>query len=758
KIKIAHFTPAKSFPYYENEKWGYANKGGEVIISCQYDDCGFFSEGFAWVKKGEKFGIINKEGVQIIDFKYDGAGKFHEGFFPVKRDFLWGFIDSTGKQLLPFLFEDYTFQDDKTIHVKQNHQWGIVDRNGKHIVQPIYNRDFQYENGLAIVKRRREFGVIDKTGKELIDCKYDYIEKVNDSLFIVGIYKSYDNHYFGLSNISGDIKIPVEYKSIKNVVGQAVIAQDNRAFGLLSFNNDTIIDFDYTDLKTGNTNLLAAHKTGAYGFVDLQNNNIIPFNYREAQAFKNKFAIVTSLANYSNSGVINSKNEIIIPFEFQRIIQVDNKVFRVWDGNLYGFYNDAGKQLTEIEFDELDYHSYEDYRGDRDEQMEFGVFVNGYAIVGKKGRVGMINTDGKIVVPLKYHHLTHFDRNGVAVANFKDRKALINKKGKELTELKYDIIKLDELHGYYYAEKKFPYTKYEQTYYNEVHVGYFDFDGFYYGRSQYDSIHYKSEKEIIADIREEYKKIMSSNKSRKYEPRTLEKGIAGSYSEERFIVNDKSKNVRYEYYYDWELNRYGPFFIFIIDKSTGTKNENRYYYQHGKIVRWVGDEEKLIPISDALYCPEEENHLRARQHLILFNNSKVLKNGTNNARVKEIDLLCEKILEDISKDRYKKGDHYESFMGGAGSIRENYIDENGNDIYDELQEIDEGGGTMTEIFYKNGKKIRELTDGNYSEITDDDIKVGWFPVTYNLTTYYYEGDQFRSYKSNAGINEIEDFN
>lgn len=748
---IPDFVPANTFPYYENEKWGFANKGGEIVIPCQYDKCGFFSNGVAWVAKGDKYGAINKKGELIIDYIFDGVGQHKQGVIPVKRDFLWGFVDTTGKQLLPFLFEDFELSDNK-IHVKQNRQWGIVDRKGKQIIQPIYNNNFEFDNGLAIVSRRDKKGVISQNGHEVIDCKFDYVEKVNDSLFIVGIYKSYNNHQFGLMNVAGSTKIPVIYKKMQNVVGQAIIAGSNNDFGLLSYNNDTLIDFVYADLKSGNTNLLAAKRSGQWGFIDLHNNTIIPFDYQDAGPFINQLAIVAKSSSY---GVINNKNEEIIPFLFNRITKVDQQIFKVEKSSGYGFYSSEGKPLTELEYDYLDYHAYEDYTGYREEEMDFGTFVNGYAIVGKIGRVGMINTKGEVVVPLKYHHLTPFDRNGIAVANFKDRKLLVNSKGSELTEAKFENILLDAASGYHYTLKKLPYLKNEKKYEHDINVGYFDFDGFYYGKSPYDNIHYPTEQEIIEAIRAEYQVIMKTEKSRKYEHGLLDNGLKGSYSEQRFVVNDLANKIRFEYYYHDDLNRYGPFFIFTIDNSGGSKKENRFYYQHGKIVRWVGPDGKQLPVSDALYCPEEERHMQARRHLIMFNNAKSLKNLTNNSRVNKIDALCKKISNDISAGLYKKGDTDNHMMGEYTSSHETYLDKNEKMIYEHSSQSDEGGSNMNEKFFQAGILIREYNENSYYQLTEQDRKAGWYPDSYNITVYYYNGDAFRSYKTNAGIEEIE---
>lgn len=52
-------------------------------------------------KKDEKYGYINKDGVVIVDYIYDDAREQNEfGYASVKKDGMWGCVDSRGKQII----------------------------------------------------------------------------------------------------------------------------------------------------------------------------------------------------------------------------------------------------------------------------------------------------------------------------------------------------------------------------------------------------------------------------------------------------------------------------------------------------------------------------------------------------------------------------------------------------------------------------------------------------------------------------------
>ncbi len=76
-----------------NERCGFINKQGEVVIPIQYDTACSFSEGLASVTKDDKCGYIDKEGNIVFEFVYDAATSFENDIALVKKDGKWGYMD-----------------------------------------------------------------------------------------------------------------------------------------------------------------------------------------------------------------------------------------------------------------------------------------------------------------------------------------------------------------------------------------------------------------------------------------------------------------------------------------------------------------------------------------------------------------------------------------------------------------------------------------------------------------------------------------
>jgi len=85
-----------------NDKVGFINIKGEVIIKPQFDWADEFSEGLCVVRNDNgklgsgKNGYIDTTGKLVIDFKFKYAGKFENGKAKVQVDKDFVFIDKTG--------------------------------------------------------------------------------------------------------------------------------------------------------------------------------------------------------------------------------------------------------------------------------------------------------------------------------------------------------------------------------------------------------------------------------------------------------------------------------------------------------------------------------------------------------------------------------------------------------------------------------------------------------------------------------------
>lgn len=125
-----------------NEKYGFENAQGKIVIQAVYDRAEDFSDNLALVMKNNKFGFIDKKGIVKIPLKYDNAESFYEGLAKVNQgaEFseligrlggTWGLINKEGKVIIPIEYRGIDFIANGEILATKDNKGYIFNRKGK---------------------------------------------------------------------------------------------------------------------------------------------------------------------------------------------------------------------------------------------------------------------------------------------------------------------------------------------------------------------------------------------------------------------------------------------------------------------------------------------------------------------------------------------------------------------------------------------------------------------------------------------------
>lgn len=122
-----------------DEKYGYVDKKGNIVIKPQFDYGAPFIDGMAMVEIDGQWGFIGINGEIVIEPKFDAAGKFSDGLAKVRLGQKWGFIDKAGNFIIEPKFDDAEdFEDGRAI-VQINGKWGAIDKSGNFVVEPKFD-------------------------------------------------------------------------------------------------------------------------------------------------------------------------------------------------------------------------------------------------------------------------------------------------------------------------------------------------------------------------------------------------------------------------------------------------------------------------------------------------------------------------------------------------------------------------------------------------------------------------------------------
>lgn len=124
-----------------NNKYGFIDKQGNLIIKAQFDNAFGFENGLASVNIEGKWGFINKQGNIVIQPQFDYARDFSEGLARIKINNKWGFIDMQGNIVIKPQFEGaMTFVNGFAGVLLEKEKAGFIDKKGTIIIQPNFNK------------------------------------------------------------------------------------------------------------------------------------------------------------------------------------------------------------------------------------------------------------------------------------------------------------------------------------------------------------------------------------------------------------------------------------------------------------------------------------------------------------------------------------------------------------------------------------------------------------------------------------------
>ena len=206
KRRALGFKDSELFPIQVNDKFGYIDSMGNVIIEPKYTFAEYFSEGFAYVTLNGKSGFINSKGEEKFDFR-----KFERIYsdLPFPKGDNKKFVSG----LIPFK--------------STNGKCGYLNKKGGWAIKPEYISVTPFSEGFAVVERHApgqndrggfpNYEIINTKGEKLVDLQFRGIGRFSNGLIPVQIRE--ENSKYGVLNTSGEWVVKPKYEHIFNFEG-----------------------------------------------------------------------------------------------------------------------------------------------------------------------------------------------------------------------------------------------------------------------------------------------------------------------------------------------------------------------------------------------------------------------------------------------------------------------------------------------------------------------------------------------------------
>ena len=315
--------PAHLFPVQKDDKTGFINEQGEVVIDFEFEGASTFSEGLARVFVGDKVGFINLEGNMVIPPIYDRALGFSEGLAVVTLGEHQGYIDTKGELVIPAQYYKADDFHDGLARVMDSivSEHVFIDPKGKVV---LAGKDFmvsQYREGLINCKDKGGWGFINRAGDFIIPPVYKYARPFYEGKAAVAPKKGLDGKansrtLYGFINQVGAMIVPPLYEGSDIRFSEGLCAVWNKGYGFIDEKGAEVIPckLDYADHFSGG---LAAFKPKGrkdlYGYIDKEGGVVVPPTFSTAESFEHGLASVTVGKEYDDYryGYINRKGAYV---------------------------------------------------------------------------------------------------------------------------------------------------------------------------------------------------------------------------------------------------------------------------------------------------------------------------------------------------------------------------------------------------------------------------------------------------------------
>ncbi len=185
------------------DKYGYIDETGKLLIAAQYDTARDFSEKLAAVQINGKYGFIDTSGKMVIPAKFDFADSFKDG---IARVLIRGgnspdkelYIDKAGKEVKV---------DKKKLKLEYSEGLaaGVVETKPK-----VKNGRIELPDPDSLLK----VGYLDENGKQVIPAKFYGARKFSQGLACVCVHDAAGKELFGYIDKKGSFAVEPRFSRV----------------------------------------------------------------------------------------------------------------------------------------------------------------------------------------------------------------------------------------------------------------------------------------------------------------------------------------------------------------------------------------------------------------------------------------------------------------------------------------------------------------------------------------------------------------
>jgi hypothetical protein len=283
---------------------------------------------------------------------------------------------------------------------------GLIGPGNKYIYT-TENAFFPINSGFIEKNSDNKLGLLNSKGKIILKTEYDEISHLQgDSIYI---FKK-DNKW-GIITKSGIVKVGLgannKFQELHSLKDNYLGVKINNKYGFVDINGNLRISNQYDAIGHYQENLAPIKLRGNWGYIDKIERIIIQPAFDHAYSFSDGLAIVMKNNKF---GLVNKEGKIVLPIEYDRLEKTAGKRYLCYLGDKIGMTSEQGRLLIFPKFDGI-------------EDLQ-----NGYVIIKRQNKFGLLTTAGVDTIPMIYDTLTYDHYNDLYLcSNASELESVITK-------------------------------------------------------------------------------------------------------------------------------------------------------------------------------------------------------------------------------------------------------------------------------------------------------------------------------------------
>ena len=419
--KVEEISEYNYFTLEQNQKYGVIDKNGNIVIEAEYEAVQIPNPSKAIFVCVKKYNENTKEYETVV--------------YNEKKEVLFSNYKNV-QSISIYTNVNSTPYEKSVLTYKENGKYGLINLEGKQITKPVYDEisSINYKEGTFLVKQNELEGIINMKGKVIIKCEYESVTSDNyysengynkQAGFIVS-KKTEDGYRYGYVNYRGTIILNPIYTQLERVTeianekGVYFIAFKNGQAGLLK-NNKEILNYEYEDIQYNVLgSIFVTKRNGKYGAVNQEGTTVLYPEYDN----------VYTGGMYLNA--LKDKDIFIFDLNGNKIETNEVSKTKTENANYYITIDKNNKYKVVDSKDNIiidkDYTYIEYLPGD-------------YFIVERDSKSGIIDSNGKSVIELKYDSISRINETDILQMETNKNIALYNLNMKEIVSMDNAIVK-----------------------------------------------------------------------------------------------------------------------------------------------------------------------------------------------------------------------------------------------------------------------------------------------------------------------------